>query len=175
MAGSNEERTATVQLSRDNLNAPRVTSGLRNLLVMKTTGSEFVGFPRDQYTTLKEAKDRIFKTTITAEWSYVCPNNQVDYSVVHQRVRDIIQDVFANTHSKAVQQTVWDMGRQIIAKIDAIERVHFTLPNQHNWLFDMTPFGLDNCNEVFVPQSDPQGYIQGTVTRQSESRKAAAL
>jgi urate oxidase len=173
LPGSGEERTAVVRLARESMDAPQVTSGMRNLLVMKTTGSEFVGFPKDKYTTLKEATHPIFKTTVTVEWDYVCQRKPVDYTAVYNRAKEIILHVFATTYSKAVQQTVWEMGRQIIAKNDDVKNVHFTLPNQHNWLFDLKPFGLENNNEIFVPQADPQGYIQGTVSRDNGPKKAA--
>lgn len=175
MLGSGEERTAVVRLDKASLDAPQVTSGLRNMQVMKTTGSGFVGFPKDKYTTLKEATDRIFNTTIKAEWDYVCPRKAVDYTAIHEQVKSIFMHVFAKNYSKAVQQTIWNMGREVIARIPDIKSIHFEMPNQHNWLFDMKPFGLENRNEVFVPQVDPQGYIEGTVTRDDGQRRKAAL
>src|SRR6201985_2492597 len=47
-----------------------VVSGLTGLVVLKSTGSEFAGFPRDRYTTLAETSDRILATAVTARWRY---------------------------------------------------------------------------------------------------------
>ena len=48
----------------------RVTSGLKDLLVIKTTGSAFEGFVRDEYTTLVEVNDRIFSTSIDLTYTF---------------------------------------------------------------------------------------------------------
>ena len=50
--------------------APRVTSGLSGLRVLKTTQSAFVDFHRCDYTTLPNAQDRILSTVVKANWSY---------------------------------------------------------------------------------------------------------
>jgi len=170
-----EERTALVRLNKANLDAPQIVSGLRNLQVMKTTGSGFVGFPKDKYTTLKETTDRIFQTTVTAEWDYTSIGQPIDFTAVHQQVRSNILHVFAKNYSKAVQQTVWEMGREVVAQNPDVKSIQFTLPNQHNWAFDLKPFGLENNNEVFVPQAAPQGYLQGTISRDDGKNKKAAL
>ena len=41
-----------------------------NLVVLKTADSAFAGFPRDQYTTLPETRDRLLATSMTAAWQY---------------------------------------------------------------------------------------------------------
>jgi urate oxidase len=43
--------------------------------------------------------------------------------------------------------------------------VRLSLPNKHHLLVDLTPFGLDNPNEVFVAADRPYGLIEGTVLR----------
>jgi len=45
-----------------------VVSGLQDLTVLKSTGSEFKGYLRDKYTTLQEADDRILATSLVARW-----------------------------------------------------------------------------------------------------------
>ena len=55
-------RPARVAVALCNRDGEWVLSGLRGLVVMKTTGSEFHGFIEDRYTTLKETRDRILAT-----------------------------------------------------------------------------------------------------------------
>src|SRR5438067_3467455 len=59
--GSGEKRTAKISMGRD---AVMIESGIEDLVVLKTTGSAFTGFIKDKYTTLPEANDRIFSTSI---------------------------------------------------------------------------------------------------------------
>ena len=51
-----------------------VLSGLRDLILLKSTGSEFAGFLRDRYTTLAETHDRVLATSLVARWRYVQPD-----------------------------------------------------------------------------------------------------
>jgi urate oxidase len=39
------------------------------------------------------------------------------------------------------------------------------MPNKHCLLINLTPFGLENKNELFVPTDEPHGQIEGTVSR----------
>src|SRR5437763_334275 len=65
-AGS-EKRLATITCAKD---GAWVVGGLTDLVVLKSAGSEFWGYPRDRYTTLPETKDRILATAVTARWRY---------------------------------------------------------------------------------------------------------
>lgn len=59
-------RTATV-VTAAGLGSSAV-GGIADLVVLSTTGSEFWGFPRDEYTTLADARDRLLATTVSAQW-----------------------------------------------------------------------------------------------------------
>ena len=48
----------------------QVWAGLKDLKVLKTTQSGFVGFIRDKYTSLPEVTDRVFSTSVYARWRY---------------------------------------------------------------------------------------------------------
>lgn len=160
VSAGNEKRVATVLRTRD---SRRVESGIENLVVLKTTASEFWGFVRDEYTTLPEARDRIFATSVSARWSY--GRDSLDYNACYQRVRAGILDVFATHHSLAVQQTEYEMGRAILQACPEIEQVTLSMPNQHRIPFNLQPFGLENRNEIFVPTDEPFGLISATLKR----------
>lgn len=47
-----------------------VVGGIRSLILLKSTDSAFSGYMKDAFTTLLETRDRIFATSVTAEWTY---------------------------------------------------------------------------------------------------------
>ena len=139
-----------------------IVSGLANLVVLKTTDSAFSGFPRDQYTTLPDAKDRIMATSITAAWTY--RDGAADFSA-RARLRAALVETFAAHVSRSVQHTLYAMGEAALAACADVTAVTLTLPNRHHLLVDLTPFGLDNPNEIFVATDQPFGLIEATITR----------
>jgi urate oxidase len=140
-----------------------VVSGLNDLTVLKSTGSEFYGFPRDKYTTLQETNDRILATSVTARWRYT--STDLDFNKTFDQIREILLATFAKTHSTALQQTLFQMGSDVLKAVPEVAEVKFSMPNKHHFLVDLEPFGLDNPNEVFFAADRPYGLIEGTVTR----------
>ncbi len=160
-------RTAVLLVDGDE---KQIVAGLQDLTVLKSTGSEFHGFPRDRYTTLAETTDRILATDVTARWRY--NTTDVDFNAVYPSVRNILLDAFANTHSLALQQSMFQMGKQVLEAHPEIEEIKMSLPNKHHFLVDLEPFGQDNPNEVFFAADRPYGLIEATVERErtDESR-----
>jgi urate oxidase len=158
-----ERRTTVVTLDGDDV---RVVSGLADLVVLKTTGSEFHGFPRDAYTTLPETTDRILATSVTARWRY---RAEVVYGEIYPAVRTLLLETFATTHSLALQQTLYAMGSAVLEAFDDIAEIRMSMPNKHHYLADLTPFGLDNPNEVFIAGDRPYGLIEAQVTRDDDA------
>jgi urate oxidase len=140
----------------------RVSSGVANLVVLKTAGSAFAGFPRDEYTTLPETHDRILATAITATWRYGRADADFDGRI---RIRTAILDAFARHDSRSVQHTLYAMGEAALAACPDITEISLSLPNRHHLLVDLKPFGLDNPNEIFVATDQPFGLIEATVVR----------
>ncbi len=140
-----------------------VVSGLDGLVVLKSTGSEFHGFPRDEYTTLAETNDRILATAVTARWRYQCDG--IDWAASHTEVRRILLETFADKHSLSLQQTLYAMGEAVLEEREEVAEVRLSLPNKHHFLVDLSPFGLENDNEVFYAADRPYGLIEGVVLR----------
>jgi urate oxidase len=157
---SDEKRTTAVTVAGDQA---WVVSGLTDLVVLKSTGSEFHGFPRDRYTTLPEATDRVLATAVTARWRY--QRLDVDWGATFESVRAALLTAFATTHSLALQQTLYAMGDAVLTGHDEIAEVRLSLPNKHHFAVDLTPFDLDNPNEVFFAADRPYGLIEGSVVR----------
>jgi urate oxidase len=140
-----------------------VESGIDNLLILKSTGSGFEKFLRDEFTTLPETDDRIFCTTLKATWTYRKPPGR--YAASNDKLLKAMLAVFARNHSPSVQVTLFEMGRAALKVVPEISQVHLVMPNKHCLLINLAPFGLDNRNELFVPTDDPHGLIEGTVAR----------
>ena len=164
-----ETRTAVVQIDGDET---FVVSGLRDCTVLKTTGSEFHGFPRDRYTTLPETTDRILATDLTAWWRHT--DLDVDYNATYEAIRDLLLATFARVHSLALQQTVFEMGRAVLERFDTVAEVKLSCPNKHHLLVDLAPFGLDNPDEVYLAADRPYGLIQATVQRKGAAAEPRA-
>ena len=140
-----------------------VLSGLRDLVLLKSTGSEFAGFLRDRYTTLAETRDRVLATSLTARWRYVQPD--ADWAAVYASVRQTLLEQFATVHSLALQQSLWEMGRAALSAHPEIAEIRLSAPNKHHFLVDLTPFGLDNPGATFHADDRPYGLIQCAVQR----------
>lgn len=140
-----------------------IESGLEDLLILKSTGSGFEGFPRDEFTTLPETKDRIMATTMKATWLWSAA--PMDYRATNERLLDAMLEKFAVPYSPSVQATLCWMAEAALGAVPEISRVHLALPNQHCLLVNFEPFGRDNPNEIFVPTDEPHGQIEATVSR----------
>ncbi|WNB86544.1 factor-independent urate hydroxylase [Cellulomonas sp. ATA003] len=149
-----------------------VISGVRDLVVLKSTGSQFRGFLTDPYTTLPETDDRILATSLTAQWRYA--GTDVDWDAAYARVRTTMLEQFAQQHSLALQQTLWHMGSAVLERVPEVVEVRLAAPNRHHVLVDLTPFGIDNPGEVFHAADRPYGLIEAVVTRDDAPPAGAA-
>ncbi|MEU4740609.1 factor-independent urate hydroxylase [Actinosynnema sp. NPDC023658] len=167
--GTNEKRTTAVTVDGDRA---WVVSGVRDVVVLKSTGSEFHGFPRDEYTTLKETDDRILATSVTARWRYQGFGGaggpiaaEVDWAESFAEIRRLLLTTFATKHSLSLQQTLYAMGEAVLRARPEVAEVRLSMPNKHHFAVDLSPFGLENDNEVFYAADRPYGLIEGTVLR----------
>ncbi|HEV7211004.1 MAG TPA: urate oxidase [Blastococcus sp.] len=158
-------RTAVVTVDGDEAH---VVAGLTDLVVLKTTGSEFWGFPRDRYTTLADTRDRILATAVTARWRYTSAD--VDFDDCFAGVRTALLEAFAGTHSLALQQSLFAMGEAALERHDDVAEIRLSMPNRHHFLQDLSAFGLDNGLDgpgavVYHADDRPYGLIEGSVLR----------
>jgi urate oxidase len=153
----------TVRAVRDQDRAWSITSGVDGLTILKTTKSAFTGYIKDKLTTLKPATDRIFGTRATVTWDYATASP--DYAEVRSRIVLALLKEFAAHNSMSVQHTLFDMGKSALAAAPEIARITLTMPNLHHLLADLSPFGQDNPNHIFVPIDEPHGYIEATIER----------
>jgi urate oxidase len=157
-----ETRTTTVTVEGEQA---WVVSGLRDLVVLNSAGSEFWGFARDRYTTLAETTDRILATAVDARWRHGEVLTADAWLSSYQAARDLLLTAFAGTHSYSLQQTLYAMGKAVLEGVPSIAEIRLSLPNKHHFEVDMSPFGLENKGEVFYASDRPYGLIEGTVLR----------
>jgi urate oxidase len=164
-----EVRTAVVTVDGGDAH---VLAGITDLVVLKTTGSEFWGFPRDRYTTLAETRERILATAVTARWRYA--GSDLPFDDCFTAVRTALLEAFATTHSLALQQTLYAMGSAALAAVPEVAEIRLSLPNRHHFLVDLSAFGLDNPDVVYHADDRPYGLIEGTVLREGAAAADAA-
>ncbi|PPQ72095.1 hypothetical protein CVT26_006873 [Gymnopilus dilepis] len=171
----------------------KVTSGISDLLVLKSTGSAFENFYRDEFTTLVEVNDRIFSTSVDLSYTFApiqikAPTDEKKFEFVIPlqigeegyagsiwdedvpvRARLATLETFAVDESASVQATLFKMAQRVIAENASVQTVTYALPNKHYVPVDMRYIGVDNLTpskaDVFIPLSAPSGLITATVTR----------
>ena len=81
-------------------------SGVKELVLLNSTDSEFKGFLKDEFTTLAEADDRILATSLVATWRHT--GTDVDWNASYDAVlahaaRDLRRDLLARAAGDALR------------------------------------------------------------------------
>ncbi|MFF7938857.1 factor-independent urate hydroxylase [Nocardia gamkensis] len=152
VAGSGAERRAWV------------VGGVKDLTILKSTGSEFADFLTDDFTVLAPTHDRMLATALVAEWRFA-DSAGVDWDEVYTGVRARLVETFATLHSKAMQQTLFEMGRAALTAYPVLAEIRLAAPNKHHFDYDLGRFGIENRGEVYHADDRPYGLIHATVAR----------
>lgn len=119
---------------------------------------------KDSLTTLAETRDRLFATSLRCHWTY--NSAEGPFSEIRRKIRGLLLAAFADHRSESVQHTLYAMAQSVLAKVPEVQQIDLDMPNKHCLLVDLSPFGQDNPNEIFVPSDEPRGYIQASVCRE---------
>lgn len=171
MRGSDERQTTTVARARAAIGetpaAFTITSGLDHLTLLKTANSAFTSYIKDELTTLPETTDRLFGTALKAQWPYTPAAIEagIDFNQARHHLREAMLSTFAKHDSLSVQQTLFAMAEAALAHTNILDEIYLLMPNKHNLLVDLSRFGQDNPNHIFVPTDEPHGTIEATVRR----------
>jgi urate oxidase len=160
IADTSLARTATVRVDAD---GAYVRSGIADAKIFKSAGSAFTDFYTDDYTTLSETEDRMMATVVSADWGY--RDVTVDWADSAAAVQRILLRTFADHDSASLQHTLYAMSEAVLSERREVADVHLLLPNVHHLLVDLSPYGLDNPNRIFVAATEPYGVIEATVVR----------
>lgn len=158
--GGSEKHVAHIIKDRQHTH---LSSGINDLLILKTTDSGFENYIKDKYTTLKETPDRIFSTECDITWIY--ETVPADPEHLYQAIRENLLHTFATHKSLSVQHTLYAMGDAVLKTFPEVKEITLKMPNKHHILFNLQQFGMDNNNEIFIATDEPYGYITGTLTR----------
>ena len=157
-----------------------VISGVTKLVVLKSTGSEFHGFPDVPYTSLVETDDRVMATSVSARWLYgntkagASATVDLDWNAAFESVKAIMLEQFALVHSLSLQQTLFAMGRSVLEAHPEIVEIRLSMPNIHHFVVDLSKWELDNPNLVFYAADRPYGLIEAAVVRDDAPAPAGA-
>ena len=139
-------------------------SGISGFTFMKTTRSGWANYIKEPYTTLAETDDRIAATAMEARWLWNAA--PADYAAANKTILDTMIEVFATTYSHSVQDSLWRMANAAMEKVPEVERVSLACPNKHYLPMDLSRFGFDDRNQVFLPTDEPHGQIECVVSRE---------
>ncbi|MBF6332892.1 factor-independent urate hydroxylase [Nocardia transvalensis] len=141
-----------------------VIGGVKDLVILKSTGSEFEGFLTDPFTVLEPTRDRVMATSLVARWRFA--TTPADWDATYAGIRAVLVERFALLQSKALQQTLFDMGRAALEAYPCLAEIRLSAPNKHHFSYDLARFGIDNSGEVFHADDRPYGLIQASVLRE---------
>jgi urate oxidase len=153
----------TVEVAMTRGGAPSLSSGVDGFTFMKSTQSGWENYVKDRYTTIPPTADRMCATSMVASWKW--SGTPADYAATNAKILDTLLEVFATTYSKSVQDSLYRMGEAALAAVPEISEISMACPNMHFLLMNLSAFGMDNHNDVFLPTDEPHGQIECTVGR----------
>lgn len=139
------------------------SSGLDGFTFMKCTASAWDKYVKDRYTTIPETRDRMAATSLMTSWRWKAA--PADFPTANAMILETMLEVFASTYSESMQDSLYRMGEAALAKVPEIEEISLAAPNKHYLLINLSPFGMDNENQIFLPTDEPHGQIECTVGR----------
>jgi len=157
---SNDKPFAKVVAARSGVTTE---SGVSGFTFMKSTQSGWEHYTKDRYTTIPETHDRLVATSMDASWRWQAA--PASYEAANAKILETLLTVFATTYSHSVQDSLYRMGTAALESVPEIADISMACPNKHYLLLNLSPFGLDNANQVFVATDEPHGQIDCTVGR----------
>jgi len=130
-----------------------VRGGRHGMYLLKTRGSAFTRFARDEYTTLPERGDRPLFIRLDADWRYAG-----DAYMPSAEVRDHLAATFDDFVSESIQHLVHEMGTRVLADRPEIAEITFTAENHTR-----DPVGEDGGRKVYTDPFPAQGLITLTL------------
>jgi len=158
---SNGKPTVEVTAKRGGVST--LVSGIDGFAFMKSTQSAWENYVKDGYTTIPETADRMCATSMVASWKW--SDRPASYPAANARILATLLEVFSTTYSKSVQDSLYRMGEAALAAVPEISEISMACPNMHFIPMNLSAFGLDNNNDVFLPTDEPHGQIECTVGR----------
>lgn len=153
---------------------PKLSGGLKEMRILKTTQSGFTGFCKDKYTILPESTDRTFCTKVYCRYQFDAMKG-VNFDNCWNFVKSTILEEFAGpphtgVYSPSVQNTLYLAEQKILNSIPQISYIEMAMPNIHYFTVNMAPFGLTNKDEILMPTDKPAGIIKAALSRNPKAK-----
>jgi len=103
-------------------------SGIEGMRLLKTTGSSFAEFARDQYTSLPDLVDRPLTIRLDAHWRYDDPR-RASGGISSELVRRAIEQTFHEFNSRSIQHLLHVMGTRLLSGFPVLGEVEFAAEN----------------------------------------------
>ncbi|KIA64846.1 factor-independent urate hydroxylase [Nocardia vulneris] len=160
-----EVRTAAITVAGTGADRQAwVIGGVKDLTILKSTGSEFADFLSDEFTVLAPTHDRMLATTLVVAWRFAGTTG-IAWDDVYAGIRARLVETFATHHSKALQQTLFEMGKAALQAYPVLAEIRLAAPNKHHFDYDLARFGIENNGEVYYAADRPYGLIHATLQR----------
>jgi len=118
---------ADLERRGDEIHVTAARSGLEGIRLLKTTGSSFAAFARDEYTSLPELTDRPLTVRMDAHWRYGDP--QRGSRISSGLIRRAIEQTFHEFNSRSIQHLVHVMGTRLLNGFPVLSEVEFAAEN----------------------------------------------
>jgi urate oxidase len=156
--------TAELLLNRSGVQA--LEAGLRQIKLIKLTGSAFDGFPRDEFTTLPARVDRPLYIFLEMGWRYADPadalSSDVSRWIPPRQVYDVVAHTFHDFVSMSIQHLLHEFGQRLLDRFPQMDEVWFRAQNR---LWDTAAEADDRRDKVFMDPRPPYGHIRYAVKR----------
>ena len=107
-------------------------SGWEGMVLVKTTGSSFATFARDDYTTLPDLADRPLTIRMDVYWRYTDLADGVAEGpgfLGPRAVRDEIERIFHEFNSRSIQHLVHEMATRLLGAHTQLREIEFSAEN----------------------------------------------
>lgn len=139
---------------------------LKDLQLIKVSGSSFYGFVRDEYTTLPESFDRPLYIFLNINWTYSDVQHALDGDlgqyVASEQVRDIAHSAFHELNSPSIQSLIYQIGLRVLSRFPQLATVSFE-SNNRTWETIVEP--EETKGGVFTEPRPPYGFQGFSVSR----------
>ncbi|MBM7631715.1 urate oxidase/2-oxo-4-hydroxy-4-carboxy-5-ureidoimidazoline decarboxylase [Geomicrobium sediminis] len=161
----NEKLKASIHMERREgaIASVQQMSELTDLQLIKVKDNSFVGFIRDEYTTLPEDGNRPLFIYLNIGWTYEPGGEEEDGFVAHEQVKDIASTVFHETASPSIQSLIYHIGLRMLQRFPSLKDVRFESQNR-TWdtVVEQVP---DSEGKVYTEPRLPYGFQRFQVTR----------
>lgn len=162
--------TLTIERTGSGLEVREHESGLRGLEVMKVGGSSFVGYIKDEYTTLPETTDRPLYVALDIAWRYEEPaaalEPQPSAYVAPEQVRDLAQVLFTTMADRSIQQLLYCLAQRMLERFPSLAEVALVGQNRTRQVVGISP--ADPSRKVLTDPFPAYGCIRLAMQRPIE-------